>query len=365
MKLTCDGRQLAEAMRLTSLVSQRRESRILLKAEGDTLHVFATTGDRFISVDLPVRAEVPGKVLVDPTLSRLLHDGEVVLDGDPIPDDYLAGLLHFAQGNAEGEVKAWPDRSFPAIPEAPFPMQPCASLLEATHTVSPFCATEESRPVLTCVKVQPVEGGTSVAAADGFRLGVYRVPETYPEMLIPVSLLALVDKAFDPNHWFGGYCLLPSETIPTFGISGSVVTFRAGGVTVGGDLYQGNFPDYFKLIPQGGSPVKFDLPRLREAVERMAQIDERTPDSSHPTVRLEAKDGQLRVWAKQEEVAKLSIILPAEGECQIAFNARYLLDGLRALSTGAVMETTSLSSAALFKGDGPLTYVLMPTWTQW
>lgn len=353
MKLTCDGRELSEALRLTALVSQRPELRVLLKAEGSSICVFATTGQRFITVTLPARVEEPGAVVVPLTLDRLLGDGEVTLD-------FVAKCLHFVQGNAEGEVKAGPAKDFPALPTPPFAMQPCASLLKAAQRVRCCCATEESRPLLTCVKVQPVEGGTDVVAADGFRLGIYRVPETYPEMLIPASLLSIVHKAFDPE--LGR--LVSLLAVPTFGVSGSGAVFRVGGVTVGGSLLEGTFPIYGKLIPQGGAAVKFDLPRLREAIERVAQIRESAGTAS-PIVRLEAKDGQLRVRGRLEEEARLAITMPAEGECQIAFDMRYLLDGLRALDSGVTMYTTAPNSPGLFKGDGPMTYVVMPMWVQW
>lgn len=357
MKLTCDGRELSEALRLTGLVAQRSQLRILLKAEGDTLRVCATTGAQFITVTLPAQVEDPGVVVTDSILGRLLADGAVTM--------MQAGKdIRFIQGNAEGEVKVGEADKFQSLPEVPFPMQPCASLLEAARRVSCCCATEESRPVLCCVKVQPVEGGTDVVAADGFRLGVYRVQETYPEMLIPAALLSIVEKAFDPD--FGR--LVSPETVPVVGMSGSGVVFRAGGVTVGGGLGEGTFPNYGKLIPEGGTPLKCDLSALRSAIERVAHIAGSSPGdpTCSPIVRLEAKDGVLRVWGEAEEEARLAITIPAEGECQIAFNARYLLDGPFALDgERATMYTTSKTGPALFKGDGPMTYVLMPMWVQW
>jgi DNA polymerase-3 subunit beta len=120
------------------------------------------------------------------------------------------------------------------------------ALRQGINQVVFAAATEESRPVLTGVDAQ-FEGGTlTLAAADGFRLAVLKLPITNSvsqktEVIIPARTLAELNRLIGDQEETVDITLNPNK---------SQVLFRLKTVELVSQLVQGTFPNYSQLIPK-------------------------------------------------------------------------------------------------------------------
>ncbi len=241
---------------------------------------------------------------------------------------------------------------------------------QAISHVAFAAASEESRPVLTGVDAVFEDDTLTLAAADGFRLAVYKLPLGKPvsqktEAIIPARTLNELNRLMTDAD----------ETIDvTVNPNKSQVLFRLKSAELVSQLVQGTFPQYNQLIPQSHSTrVTVDVADFLMAT-RTASIFAR--DGSG-IVRLmmtpgdEAAPGKLTISARSEEIGDDvgEIDAAVEGaEAKIAFNGKYLIDVLSALKESQVaLEITNPSSPGVIRpvGVDNYTHVVMPMFVQW
>ena len=242
-----------------------------------------------------------------------------------------------------------------------------AVLKKAINLVVFAAATEESRPVLTGVKLELENDQFTLAAADGFRLAVYKDKLEEPiaedtEAIIPARTLNELNRLLSDQADSVELVLSPTR---------GQALFRLNNIEVVSQLIQGAFPNYAQLIPQSYT-TRAGL-RVDECLRaaRTAAIFAR--DSSG-IVRLhiqEGPPGSLQVLARAEEVGENSAEMDAEvegGEAKIAFNAKYLMDVLGVIGTDNVaLEVTTPSSPGVIRPSNTEDYihVIMPMFVQW
>jgi DNA polymerase-3 subunit beta len=231
-------------------------------------------------------------------------------------------------------------------------------------------ATEETRPVLTGVKMEISGQQFTLAGADGFRLAVYKGPLLDPapedaEAIVPARTLSELQRLLvDQDE--------PVELVITPSKSQLLVHLK--GVELVSQLIQGTFPDYAQLIPQSsGTKAVVDLQEFSRAA-RAASIFAR---DGAGIVRLqmvpgdEATGGTMVVTSSAEETGNNEgkIDAKVEGdEAKIAFSSRYLTDVLSVMERGEVaLETTTPSSPGVVKpvGNEDYVHVIMPMFVQW
>jgi DNA polymerase-3 subunit beta len=231
-------------------------------------------------------------------------------------------------------------------------------------------ATDDSRPVLTGVDTK-FEGGTlTLAASDGFRLSVYKLPlestvAEPTEIVVPSRALAELNRLLNEEE---GPITLRTNAGKT------QVLFRLENAELVAQLIQGTFPNFSQLIP-----ASFTSRAVAEVGEflretRTASVFAR--DGSG-IVRLVVTPGEgvtpgrIQISARAEEVGdnqgELDAAVEGEG-VKIAFNGKYLQDVLQALDNGQLaMETTGPSSQGVFRpvGNDNYIHVIMPMFVQW
>ena len=234
-------------------------------------------------------------------------------------------------------------------------------------------ATEDSRPVLTGVKVEINGDDFTFAAADGFRLAVYsgKLLEalTEPvEFIMPARALQEVSRLIGNQDDAIEFMVTPSK---------SQVLFKLDNIEIVSQLIQGTFPNYSQLVPQSyGTRAVVGLGEFQRAT-RSAAIFAR--DGSG-IVRLQmntgdnGSGGKILISSRAEELGDNQGEIDAniEGDdSKIAFNAKYLSEALDVLGDGQVaLETTSPSSPGVLKPieSAPGTeyvHVVMPMFVQW
>ena len=230
-----------------------------------------------------------------------------------------------------------------------------------THVIF-AAATEESRPVLTGVDAQFDGDLLTLAAADGFRLAVYKLPLAVPvsqktEVIIPSRTLAELNRLMVDEEEAVEITVNPKK---------SQALFRLKNIELVSQLVQGTFPQYTQLIPQSYTT---------QAIVSVAEFLRATKTASifardgSGIVRL--TPGKVTLSARSEEigddVGEIDAIVEGE-EAKIAFNGKYLSDVLSVLHEAQVaLETTNPSSPGVVRPVGVDNYVhvIMPMFVQW
>ncbi|MEX1322975.1 MAG: DNA polymerase III subunit beta, partial [Synechococcaceae cyanobacterium] len=155
-----------------------------------------------------------------------------------------------------------------------------------------------------------------------------------------------------------------SEPLSLFCDRGQVVFLWADQVLTSRSL-DGTYPNYRQLIPESFSrSISLDRRGLVAALERVAVL----ADQHNNVIKLstDAVTGQLQVQADAQDVGSGSEAVAADisGEpIQIAFNVRYLLDGLKAMGSDQVMlHCNAPTTPAVLRplDDSDFTYLVMP-----
>ena len=345
---------------------------VLLAAEEGRLKLVATNLEMAISCWIGAKIEEEGAITVP---ARLLTEFVSSLPSDTIainlsPQTKTLGLKC---ARFEARISGIDAKDFPPIPsvdEGITTSVEVEALRQGINQVVFAAATEESRPVLTGVCTQ-FEGSTlTLAAADGFRLAVFKLPiaktvSQKTEVIIPARTLSELNRLMTDQEEAINITLNPNK---------SQVLFRLKSTELVSQLVQGTFPNYAQLIPKSyNTRVIVSVADFLRAT-KTASIFAR--DGSG-IVRLvitpgsEMNPGRLSVSARSEEIGDDvgEIDATVEGaDAKIAFNGKYLTDILSVLHESQVaLETTNPSSPGLIRpvGTDNYTHVVMPMFVQW
>ena len=243
-------------------------------------------------------------------------------------------------------------------------------LKDAITHVAFAAATEESRPVLTGIKVDLKEDRFTFVAADGFRLAVYegKLAEAVSEdvsFIMPARAFQEVNRLIGSDDTTIEFTVTPSK---------SQALFRLENVELVSQLIQGTFPNYSQLIPEGHDTRAVVDQTAFLSATRTASIFARDGSGIVRLNVLPAENGsggKLSISSRAEELGdnQGEIDASVEGdESKIAFNSKYLSEVLDVLGSGEIaLETTTSSSPGVIR---PLSkegyiHVVMPMFVQW
>jgi DNA polymerase-3 subunit beta len=345
---------------------------VLLATDKSRLKLSATNLEMAISCWIGAKVEEEGAITVP---ARLLSEfisslpsGNVDINLSP-----QTKTLGLKCARFEARISGVDAKDFPPIPRVEGGIATkveVEALRQGIGQVAFAAATEESRPVLTGVDAE-FDGDTlTLAAADGFRLAVYKLPlaqavSQKTEVIIPARTLAELNRLMADQEEAVEITVNPEK---------GQALFRLKDIELVSQLIQGSFPNYSQLIPK-----KFNT----KAVISVADFLRATKTASifardgSGIVRLvvapggEMTPGKVTVSARSEEigddVGEIDAMVEGE-EAKIAFNGKYLSDVLGVLHEAQVaLETTNPSSPGVLKPVGSDNYihVVMPMFVQW
>ncbi len=377
MKISCLQENLAKGLSVVGRAVAARStlpqaSHVLLASDEGRLKLVATNLEIATTCWIGAQVEEEGEITVP---ARLLTDFVTSLPNERI-DLSLASRgrqLNLTCARNEASVAGMDAADFPPVPPVEdgsrLKLDPKA-LRTAVEHVEFAAAVDDTRPVLTGIHTLLEGSELTLAAADGFRLGVYKlaleeeVPEKV-EVIIPARALRELER------------LLAEEEEPleiAFNSARSQVLFRLKSVEMVATLIQGTFPNYSQLIPS--SYTTRALIDMRQFLQetRIAAIFAR--DGSG-IVRIQLQPGEdvapgkMIISARAEEIGEHrgEMDVKIEGEAsKIAFNSKYLQDVLQVLDCSQVaLETSSASSPGVIRPVGMDNYVhvVMPMFVQW
>jgi len=377
MKLSCLQENLSRGLGVVGRAVATRTTlpitnNVLLAIDQSRLKLVATNLEMAISCWIGAKVEEEGVITVP---ARLLTEFINSLPNDRI-DISLSPrtkTLELKCARFEARISGVDAKDFPPIPtvdEGITTKVEVEALRQGISQVTFAAASEESRPVLTGVDAQFDGALLTLAAADGFRLAVYKLPLTTPvdqtiEVIIPARTLAELNRLMSDEE----------ETVDiTINPNKSQALFRLKDTELVSQLVQGTFPQYSQLIPQSyNTRTVVDVAEFLRAT-KTASIFAR--DGSG-IVRLvitsgsELTPGKLTISARSEEigddVGEIDAVIEGE-EAKIAFNGKYLTDVLSVLREAQVaLETTNPSSPGVLRPVGVDNYihVIMPMFVQW
>ena len=345
---------------------------VLLTTDQSRLKLVATNLEMAISCWVGAKVEEEGAITVP---ARLLTEFINSLPNDKV-DISLSPktkTLELRCARYEARISGVDAKDFPPIPkvdEGVTTKVEVEALRQGISHVVFAAATEESRPVLTGVDAEFDGDLLTLAAADGFRLAVYKLSIATPvsqktEVIIPARTLAELNRLMADQEEAVEIMVNPNK---------SQALFHLKNIELISQLVQGTFPKYSQLIPQSYSTrAIIDVAEFLRATKTASIFDR---DGSG-IVRLviapggELTPGKTTVSARSEEigddVGEIDAVVDGD-EAKIAFNGKYLTDVLSVLhETQVALETTNPSSPGVIRPVGTDNYihVIMPMFVQW
>jgi DNA polymerase-3 subunit beta len=338
MKFRADRTEFADAVTWVLRTVGARQtlpalSGVRLEVADDRLTLASTDLEVSSELSIPVSVEREGLALVP---GRLLGDVVRSLPPAGVAAEVSGDRLHLACGRARFDLRLMAVEDFPALP-APSPEAATAVLkaddfARTVAQVARAASNDDARPVLTGVSLQATAGSLTAAATDSYRLAVRTVPwDQGADMtaLVPRRALVEAQRAAEALGSEVRLILEPAQ-----------VTFAFGDRRLTTRLLEGKFPDYGQLIPDGHERrLEIDRADLLEVVKRVAVVGADGGSTVTP-VTLHLSADTVRVTAGTGEVGQAEESLPGvlDGEdLQIAFNPRYLTDGLDVAATERIV----------------------------
>lgn len=371
MKFRAERAEFEEAIRWVQRTVGERVSfpamaGIKMSLAGERLTLSSTNGQVDSELTLTVQGERDGGALVSgKLLSNVVH----LLPNDAVELDTAGESLHIRCGRASFELRLMMLEDFPTL-RSPAEGAESATLKADEFSkliaqVSKSASTEDARAVLTGIKLEARDGTFTAAATDSYRLAVRSIPwDGGGQMDALVSKRAL-DQARNAAE------LLSSEV--RLVLEPSYATFEFSDRRLVSTLIEGKYPEYRQLIPDGWERrVRVDRQALTEVVRRIAVVGE--ADKAMTPVILELAGNSVVVKADSSEAGQAQESLPVELEGEpmsIAFNPRFLIDGLDAIGGDEVsfefrdeLKPAILRPPAPEQGDdaadADFLYLLMP-----
>ena len=358
----------AVATRTTLPITQN----VLISTEQSRLKLSATNLEIAITAWIGAQVEEEGAITVP---ARLLTEFVNSLPADRIDITSTAEPkgLSLRCARFEANINGVDAEDFPPIPTVESGVvgqMESEALRRAISHVAFAAATEDSRPVLTGIKVEISGDDITFAAADGFRLAVFKskLAQPLPEELsyiVPARTLQELSRLLGGQQNLVEFTVTPSK---------GQALFKLDDIEIVSQLIQGAFPNYSQLIPQSyGTRVVVDLQEFSRAA-RTASIFARDGSGIvrvHITAGSDGSPGKLSISSRAEEIGENQGEIDAnvEGEGgKIAFNSKYLSEVLDVLDSGEVaLETTTPSSPGVLRPihDESYVHVVMPMFVQW
>ena len=377
MKLSCLQENLNRGLGIAGRAVAARTTlpitnNVLLATDQSRLKLIATNLEIAISCWVGAKVEEEGVITVP---ARLLTEFISSLPGEKVDLSLSTRTktLSVKCARFEARISGVDAKDFPPIPKVEEDITTkieAETLRQGISQVVFAAASEESRPVLTGVNAEFDGDELTLAAADGFRLAVYKLPIATPvspraEVIIPARTLTELNRLMVDQE---------EPVVVAVNTNKSQILFRLKNTELVSQLIQGTFPNYTQLIPQSCSTRAVvnvgDFLRATKTASIFAR------DGSG-IVRLvispggELTPGKITISARSEEVGddvgEIDAMVNGD-EAKIAFNGKYLTDVLGVLHEAQVaLEITNPSSPGVVKpvGVDNYTHVIMPMFVQW
>lgn len=324
---------------------------VLCVVEGGTLTVTGTDLEVTIRTKLEVEVLEEGRTVIP---ARLASEAVRKLPAGAVSMHAREGEVEITGNGPRFRLRELNIDDFPQIAE-PDTMGGSSvdgpAFLKALSQVGIAASTDEARPILTGVLFEAESDHLRLVATDSYRLADRILPGVITDAsgLVPYRALKELSRAIGD----------PKLTVH-FGDRDAVFSSDRGTLQV--RLIEGTFPNVSQLFPDS-YPYQLKASRadLLEAVGRASLVAE-----DHIPVRFGLHTGGVELSVTRQEVGDETEHIAGEyngDEMTIAFNTKYLSDGLNAIDEDeVVLETADPLKPGLLRGaeSEDFRYLLMP-----
>ena len=371
MKVSVSQQQLAHGLGVVSRAVNPRSTlpvlgNILIATDEGRLRLSATNLELGITCWIPAQITEEGSVTMP---ARTFTDLISTFPNDTVVMnlDARTQTMTVRCGFNSTDIKGIDAQEFPPIPVPDLSAGVTLNMADFREMIQQVvfaASTDETCPVLQGVMTTIANNEVALAATDGFRISIRKLPLAAPfektyNLIIPARALSeLARIAVDGDQ------TLTMNVPPGRG----QVIFHLKNTEVVSQLIDGNFPDYRAIIPRSlKTHTVLSRGEFLNACKQ-AEIIARETDN---VIRMEIKTnpdrpGEIKISAQAEQTGSSDVNLDAnvDGEgITIAFNVRFLREVLGVVKTpSVVLETNAHNTPAILKpvGDDTFTHVIMP-----
>ena len=382
MEIVCQQSNLNMAIQLVNKAVASRPthpilSNILFTADKVTNKISLTGFDLNLGIQTSFDANVdksgaitiPSKILSE-IVSKLPSESPVTLK---VEDDSENILLKSDRGSFN--LKGIASDDYPKLPfvesGTSLDINP-AGFLQALKLTMFSSSNDESKQLLTGVNFKFKDQSLESAATDGHRLAVVltskgeniskleminnlNTGDDYLSVTIPTRSLREIEKLVNTK--------IKEDSIKLFYDKGQVVFISSNQIITTRTL-EGSYPNYSQLIPDTFSKVfKFERNLIINSLERIAVL----ADQQSSVVKININDDKFAsISADAQDIGNARELLPVSfngDQIDIAFNVRYLLEGLRVIASENVILKCNLPTTPAIlvpDDDSSFTYLVMP-----
>lgn len=344
---------------------------ILLTASDGQLNLTASNLETTITISVGAKVEIGGEFTVPGrTLVEIISN----LTAEKISLEVKEKILQVSTKNSHLKINGASASEYPKVmgdeignnEELSWEIE-AKDFVPGVSSVVFCAATDESRPVLTGVLIKLSKSEIVLAATDGFRLSVSKIPvvtsskaSESESFIVPAKTLGEISRVVEKGQKIKLSLLKESNQI----------VFQTGDIKFLSRLISGKFPDFEKIIPSNSTfSLSVSSAELSKAI-KLAAIFAR---ESSNIVKLKIVNEKLRISANAPEVGEneTEVSVSTQGvvldEFVIAFNFHYLSDLLTTLdSTDITINLNGPLASGVFKmaSDPDFLHLIMPVQVQ-
>ena len=379
MRLVCPQNQLAANLALVGRAVASRPTHpilanIRLDADSSSQSLGMTAFDLNLGIQVSFTAQVveagsitlPAKLLND-IVSRL-PDEDITISVDK--ENTMVSIVC---GSGRYQMNGLPVEEFPELPQigedGETTYLPVEAMLSGLASTLFSTSADETKRILTGVHLTATADRLEFAATDGHRLSVVQTGfldadeppvtgdtvTTNLEVTIPARALRELERMLNQQ----------TEGAIAVKFDRSNMIFQSANQILISRLLDGTYPNYRQLIPsQFERKVTLERKLFLSALERIAVLADQKNNIVKITIDSTGQEISLSVEAPDVAAGRESLPAQVSGEdVEIAFNVKYLLDGLKALPSNEIqIQLNNPTSPAVLVpiGATKMTYLLMP-----
>lgn len=330
MKLKVTQENLSKALNYVARVASNRStlpilSNVLLQVENNQLSITATNLDIAIKSQIGAQVQQEGSLTVP---AKLLQDLISSLPSGVIELNKDEQRLKITTSHYKSIINGVSPEEFPVMPETTngktFELD-AQTLKHGLQQVLVAASNDDSRPVLTGVFLQTIDGVLYGASTDSYRLAErsFGKHKNETNLLVPASALHDVVRIIGDSA---------ENVVVTH--DDQQVRFEVDDVSLVARLIDGKYPDYRKLIPSSfETSATLSRTELLNIV-KIAGLFARESAGS-VVLSIDDTDNQLSVQSVASQLGENNATAEAtaSGSGQITLNSRYLLEALQTMSS--------------------------------
>ena len=365
MKLICKQENLTKALNIVSKAITSRSTLPILKGimiscETGKGNITISASDLEISIDTNVEAviEEGGSIVLS---SKLFTDIVRKMPPEDLIISTSEGEMTEIRGSSdEFTLQGIPSDEFPRISEDEkgssfiIKKEVLKNLIRRTSFAA---SSDETRGIITGELLEIKKDSITFVALDGFRMAVVKenISNLREKSIIIASrIVQEIGKVLMETEEEGDVRIVEDEKKATFIFEDTRIVTR---------LMEGDFIKYRDILPKENRiRVKVDRMKLMEAVERASII---VREGKNTFVKFSMEEDIIIVSSRAVEGTSKGVIpIEKEGEnIEIGFNARYVIDAIKAISDEYIMMefNTGISPCVIKPVEGDnFDYLILP-----